>query len=231
MRRAGELRIAALAALLGLAAAGCHHDDCHDCGASPPATPVFFEVEPNDAVEQANHFGVLLPGDYFLIEGRITDTGFDPFDGFAFTAGSELHVDFQLFIDNVAADLDVCLFDPQLGATVDCFATAENPEQGGVDVTVGGLDFHLVVESFAGSSTYGLEIFVDTLFPAARTAQPGAVLAVGASSALDLPGKDARAFDAYANPPSPARLQRTITTEVDVESGLVLEMVTTERLR
>jgi len=229
MRRAGELRTALLAACLALSSAGCH-DHCYECNESSPATPVFFEVEPNDLVEDANYFGVLVPGDHFWIEGRITDNGSDPFDGLAFTAGSELHVDFQLFIDNAAADLDVCLYDPQLGATVDCFATANNPEQGGVDVIVGGLDFHLVVQSFSGSSTYGLEIYVDTLIPAARTAQPGSVLAVGGSTALDLPGKDARSFEAYANPPS-AAVRRTITTEVDLESGLVLETVTTERLR
>ena len=141
-------------------------------GGSVPVTPTVFEVERNDFPDEANHFGVFVPGDSLLIEGRITDSGFDPFDGFAFTAGTPLHLDFQLFIDNVLADFDVCLYDPQLGAVVDCFQTANNPEQGGVDVVTAGLDFHLVVESFVGSGTYGLEIFVDTLVPSLRAGQP-----------------------------------------------------------
>ncbi len=111
MRHARKLRAAALAACLGLSATACHHD-CDGCHQN--VVPVFVESEPNDEAFQANYFGVLLPGDHFLIEGHISDDGFDPFDGFAFTAGGPIHVDFQLFIDNVLADLDACLYDPQL---------------------------------------------------------------------------------------------------------------------
>jgi len=165
-------RIATLALPLTLAL-GCDHcNDCHDSG---PAT--LFESEPNDLPQDADFAGTLFVGQHFFIEGFITDRGSDPFDGFAFTAGEPLHVDFQLFIDNALADLDVCLYDPLLDQTLACFATDQNPEQGGVDVTAGGLDFHLVVESFTGESSYGLEIVV----------LPAVALTAAPSSATDAP--------------------------------------------
>jgi hypothetical protein len=143
-----------------------HHDSGH-------ADIVFQEEERNDDPLTANHFGSLRPGDRFFIDGFVRDDLLgplvDPFDGFAFTAEVPLHVDFQLFIGNPAADLDVCLYDPQLDETLACFATADDPEQGGVDVFAGGLDFHLVVESFVGDSSYSLEVVVLPLF--AVTAQ------------------------------------------------------------
>jgi hypothetical protein len=105
--------------------AGC---DCNDCDNNDPGLPLFQEAEPNDDPVTANDFGILQVGDHFLIQGFVRDDVSDPFDGFAFTAGTALHVDFQLFIDTNTADLDVCLFDPQLDQTVACFATQNNPE-------------------------------------------------------------------------------------------------------
>ena len=154
---AAHAALAGVAALLPLSA--CHDDDDgHDNGNG--GIPVFREQEDNDDPLTANHFGVLHQGEQFIIEGFVRDDLADPFDGFAFTAGSALHVDFELFIDNALADLDVCLYDPQIDQTVACFATEVNPEVGGVDVFAGGLDFHLVVESFAGDATYSLVITV-----------------------------------------------------------------------
>ena len=171
----------ALCAPLFLAAC----DDCDDCDGSGNPVPIFTESERNDSPATADHFGVLLPGDRFFIEGFIQDGGFDPFDGFAFTAGQPLHVDFQLFIDDPLDDLDVCLYDPQLDLTLACFATANNPEQGGVDVDIGGLDFQLVVESFLGDSNYALEIDVQpfTCFTNALTAARGVAAATYRGSA------------------------------------------------
>ena len=133
--------------------------------------PVFVEQERNDEPFNANHFGVIRPGDHFFIDGFVRDDLVDPFDGFAFTAGSPLHVDFQLWSGRAAADLDVCLYDPQLDETLACYATDLNPEIGGVDVSAGGFDFHLVVEAFVGDSSYSLEIVVLPLF--AATADDG----------------------------------------------------------
>ncbi len=225
MRRA--LSLGPIALLVG-AFSACD-DDCDDCDNH---SDVFFESEPNDDPLSADHFGQLLPGDHFFIEGFITDRGTDPFDGFAFTAGQALHVDFQLFTDDFGDDLDVCLYDPQLDQTLACFATANNPELGGVDVTAGGLDFQLVVESFVGESSYALEIVVVPLFaalaqdgPAARAADTPKLVPVGAASAAD---RQPRATSGYARERKAqdalhVELEQWI--EIDRETGVVLEMI------
>ena len=154
-----QVRCASFALLLsfGLFASSCVRSSSSG-GAS--STPVFLEAESNDTEFTANDFGFLRPGERFFIDGFIADDGSDPFDGFLFTAAEPVQVQFALFIDDGFADLDVCAFDPQLGTTVACFQSPTNPERGSVDVLFGGLDFHLVVESFAGASRYSLEIEV-----------------------------------------------------------------------
>jgi len=215
-------------ALLACSVTACSdHDHDGDHGGSIPS---FFEVEPNDDAFTANDFGFLQPGDHFFIEGYITDSGFDPFDGFWFTSTGPIHVDFQLFIDDAFADLDVCLYDPLLDVTIDCYQTSNNPEQGGIDVTGGDIDFHLVVESFVGSSTYGLEIVVLPLAPAltADGSQPGpgaGLQAVKPPGQVEDPERQG-AFRAYG----PA--DRTVIRshfDVDLELGLVIETTTIER--
>jgi len=204
-----------LLALVTLTACGHHHHGS-DGGTG---IPLFFEVERNDDPLTANHFGVLRPGDRFVIEGNVRDDLADPFDGFAFTAGGPLHVDFALSVRN-AADLDVCLYDPQLDETVACFATADNPELGGVDVTAGGLDFHLVVESFAGDATYRLEIAVLSLFARAP-------LVEGESGGLSASGAraehEARAPRDYREPAPASRLVIEQSFDFVPELGLWIE--------
>lgn len=210
-----------LASVLLLSLAACY--DCDDCDDDDSGPPVFQEAEPNDDPLTANHFGILQVGDHFLIEGFVRDDMADLFDGFAFTAASALHVDFQLFIDTSTADLDVCLYDPQLDQTIACFATQTNPEQGGVDVSAGGLDFHLVVESFVGDGPYTLEIVVQPLF-AAAVASDGS-----AASPTGLAGVNARAEHATAaedgyrreEPRSRPALEIEQRFEVDRQSGTV----------
>lgn len=217
MKHSHPLPLVLLAGLLG-----CHrHAYHHDQGSG--ALPTFREVEVNDDPLSANHFGVLRPGDRFLIEGFIRDDGLDPFDGFAFTAGGPIHVDFQLFIDDPRDDLDVCLYDPLLDETLACYATADNPERGGVDVVDGGFDFHLVVESFRGSSTYALEIDVQPLF-AARAAGASEGSAVLGDSRVD-EGRAPAAGDAYRREPAKAT-RAVVDHEILVdESGAVVELV------
>jgi len=208
----------ALLALLGFSFAltACCDDDCDDCDG--PSVPVFFENEPNDLPANANHFGAVFPGDDFIIEGSIRDDLSDPFDGFAFTAGAQLHVDFELFIDG-AADLDVCLYDPQIDETVDCFATSSDPERGGVDVFEAGLDFHLVIESFTGDADYRLVLTVLPLFGREALGVEGAsVRGVGARS--EHPSKVPNGYAERA--PAPQVVLEQVV-EVDLESGLVIE--------
>ena len=235
---------------LALVASAC----VRSSGRSSP-TPVFLETERNDDAFEANYFGVLVPGDRFFIDGFITDKGSDPFDGFAFTSNEPIHVDFRLFTDDPFADLDVCLYDPFLDLTVDCFATPANPEVGGVDVTAGGLDFHLVVESFAGASSYSLEIDVYRLYasdvaplskvaaldsPSVDGSLSSGLRATGSdatgsdetgsdeAAASALKGADPKAFELYrksAEEPADARAVWNETIEVDGETGNVSSTV------
>jgi hypothetical protein len=126
-----------------------------------------YESEPNDYAFNADHFGVVYPGDFLSIGGRITDSGSDPFDGFAFTAGAPMTVTFELWIDAPAADLDVSIWDPQLGGFIATFESPFDPETGAFDVLGGGLDFHIVIDSFVGTSSYTLDVDCRPLYSAA----------------------------------------------------------------
>jgi hypothetical protein len=205
----------AVLALFALASACSHHD--HD-GFEP--VPAFLESERNDAPFEANHFGLLHPGERFFIDGFVRDDGFDPFDGFAFTAAEPIHVDFQLHHGSASADLDVCLYDPLLDETLACWATTERPERGGVDVFAGGLDFHLVVESFAGDSSYSLELVVYAL-AAAPLSAGGSGLAGTDAAAERAPA----AVQRYKKPAPEPVLHLEHVLEFDPETGFLFERV------
>lgn len=242
-RRALLLATPALALI-----AACHSN--HEPGpVFVPAT--YLESEVNDIAPLADYFGVLYPGDFFYIEGDITDipydpfdpwNGHDPFDGFAFTAGQPIHVQFRLFIDHPSADLDVILYDPQIDLDVAYFATGYNPEVGAVDVFSGGLDFHLVVESWVGSSGYTMEIEVFPLYPleneeGGETSAEIPLATISAESAID-PAKTADAatrLEAYREQEADETpLLEITTTEVDpfteVETQTELETKTSHML-
>ena len=158
---------------LPLLVLGAFGSACHE---THRTVPVYQELESNDIPATANHLGVLQSGDRLLIEGVIGNPFLD-IDGFSFVSGSAIHVDFQLFADR---DLDVCLYDPEIDNTVACFATANHPEQGGVDVFGGGLEFHLIVEACIErgcfplpGTPYTLELTVQPLFLATPTPETG----------------------------------------------------------
>ena len=142
----------------------------------------FAESEPNDFACCPDDFGFLAAGDFLSIKGSITDSGFDPFDGFAFTAFEPITVDLRLFALNPAADLDICIYDPQLGIFIDCFESPFDPELGTVHVLFPGTVFHVVVNSFLGSSAYTLEVDVFPLSLA--SAAPPAAAATGSGAVL-----------------------------------------------
>lgn len=202
---------------LALGAAACHETHHH---APPPPPPVysFVELEPNNIAPSANYLGSIAIGETFFVRGFIDDSGFDPFDGFAFTAAQPLEVELHLWIDDPYADLDVCYFNPYSGLIEACFATASNPEAGWLALQ-GGTDFHLVVSSYFGDSSYTLELVGRPLgyAPAAAPAPvtPGAPGASERSAAF-------RAYAASAGPepatePLPSVRGRMIL--FDLESG------------
>ena len=208
--------------------AGCY-DDCDDCD-DDPGLPLFQEAEPNDDPVTANHFGVLQVGDHFLIQGFVRDDLADPFDGLAFTAATALHVDFQLFIDTNIADFDVCLYDPQLDQTVACFATQNDPEQGGVDISAGNLDFHLVVESFVGDGPYTMEINVQPLFIAATASELAATPQAGVAGVNARAERTPAAQSGYLREkPERPVVEIEQSFEIDRESGMVLGIMHVRR--
>ncbi|MAB80069.1 MAG: hypothetical protein CMJ89_12020 [Planctomycetes bacterium] len=184
----------------------------------PACTPykervqVFQELESNDTPADANHFGTLRDGDRMVIEGVIGDPFLD-IDGFSFTSDSPIHVDFQLF---APTDLDVCLYDPAIDTTIACFATADRPEQGGVDVLGSGFDFHLTVEAciepgcFPQFGTpYSLELTVQPLFlasdaPDTSVEPEGGALTETATDLPNLVGVDARRDERRTQDPAAA---------------------------
>jgi len=189
----------ALVLLLAAAtAAGCEHRVVHHA-----PIPTYREVERNDFDFEANHFGWLAPGDRLSIEGRIDDSGFDPFDGFAFRAAGPLYVEFRLHAFDPFADLDLCVYDPQILDVVGCFATASDPEEGAVEILAGGLDFHLVVESFVGASGYRLDVRAFSLYADAPASGSGAP----AGPALRAVATAAEAADEAADRGSAERLR------------------------
>jgi len=196
---------------LAFALAACH--DHHE--EEVVVVPVLGEFERNDTPQQANHLGLLYPGQRFFVDGFVRDDDFDPFDGFAFTASEPIHVDFQLHHGSSVADLDVCLYDPFLDETLACWATTDRPERGGVDVFAGGADFHLVVESFSGDSSYSLELVVYPLY----------ALSAGPARLAGVEGRAERAPAAqerYRQPaPRPALVIEQVI-ELDPLTGLLL---------
>jgi hypothetical protein len=132
----------------------CFVRDCPGCGAGGP--PTFFEHEPNDQASMANWIGGIEAHDKLEIRGSITHFGPDFFDGFAFVAEQPIDVQVTLIADDPSADLDFCVFDPILNDYVACFETPNQPETGLFSVLEAGREFHLVVDSFSGASSYSL---------------------------------------------------------------------------
>ncbi len=142
--------LVAFSSLLG----GCYvEDDCFDC-----RTPFLTEQEPNDSAATADWIGPVGPGDQLSILGHVTYWGPDIYDGFAFYTAAPCDIELALWTDDPFADLDVCVYDPDLGQFVFCFETADDPETGIFTIGEAGKPFHLVVTSFAGASTYTLEV-------------------------------------------------------------------------
>ena len=232
-RRPSPLRLLLLSACSVPIAAACKDHGSSEVTVVTETIPAYLESEPNDDETSANDFGVLYPGDLFVIEGHSTDDGSDPFDGFSFVAGGPLHVDFRLFDPPYSADLDVWLYDPQLGEVVGYFETENHPESGGVDVVQAGLEFHLLVTSYWGRGDYELELEVSTLAPAALAAgaapgigpSRGSVLASGATP-IAAPAQRPRrlAPEDYRSAPT-SRPLASVTWSHDEEGGLSVLVV------
>lgn len=163
-------------------------------------TLVWYEDEPNNAVEDANWFGTLYPGDEIFIDGSISDPCCDPFDGFAFVSSGPLLVEFYLAIDNPSADLDVCIYDAYEDDITLCFESEGTLyEEGVFEVLYDASEFHFVVSTYDFPSNYRLEIYTYPLY--AATPAPEQPLEL---EALTAPLRS-RAPEAPASPKAPSR--------------------------
>ena len=146
-------------AIVGLcvATAACHKSSRRHHGGGGASVFSFVEVEPNNLAFDANYLGTLAIGETLIVRGFIEDTPFDPFDGFAVTALEPMDVEFYLTSDDPFTDLDLCYYNPYSAQTEACWETSFNPEAGLLAMN-GGEDFHLVVASYLGASSYTLEI-------------------------------------------------------------------------
>jgi len=193
-----------------------------------------YEVEPNDQPSQANWIGTLLPGDTLAVQGRIDELGPDLLDGFAMRSGAPIHVQFALWAAQPGADLDVCLYDPDLGEYIACWETSAQPETGAFTIYGAGKNVHLVVSSYLGDSAYRLEVRVyDTC--CMDTLAPGDIVADGILAAHRA-GTAAR-WARYGEQPAlePAQARRLVlpgeVLEIDLESGAILRQPALIELR
>lgn len=153
--------------LLGcLALAGCTGETVVVAGGGGGGS-VFFEHEPNDDAWNADFVGGLRVGDAVAIRGHVTDSAWDPFDGFAFEIEEPLVITLELDADSPFADLDVCVYDPVSDVFVACFEGPHDPEVASVAIGLPAA-MHLVVSSWSGASDYTLWVQAEPLgIPAA----------------------------------------------------------------
>lgn len=201
------LSLAALPLLPGCFLHVVHHDD----------DPVYAEVEPNDSAVTAPFYGGLRPGDGFSIEGHVQEQGFDLYDGAAVRADAPIELVFDLVSHAAFSDLDVCVYDPELGQFVVCADGPSDPEHGSVIVLEAGKVLHLVVTSAAGDAPYTLSVHARTaVFPLTAAARAG--------DAGD-PAKDAKRAG-YARVDAPARpIERVLEARVyDLDTGRAMDV-------
>ncbi len=158
-----------LSLCLALPLAACSpHDHDHDGSVvigGGGGGPV-HEVEPNDHAWNANSLGSVQVGDSLQILGHITECCPDEYDGFAFYAIEPVSVHITLFEDNPLADLDFAIYIPAIDDFVAAYETDNHPEFGIFDQGGPG-EFHVVINSWTGDSSYTLQVDVQPLIPAA----------------------------------------------------------------
>jgi hypothetical protein len=215
LSRTRVLRPFALAS--ALASVACHGTT--EVVVTKPTVPVYLEVEQNDDAFSANDFGLLAAGMELGIEGSVRDDGYDPQDGFAFTAYGAVAVDFTLTADCPCADLDVWVYDPIADAFVGAFDSPYDPEQG--HLTVFGQPFHLVVVSASGDARYRLDVHASPVY--AATEGGGEALVLNRAEAeASTPSQLARAPAEYlrrARRTGPAALSEVFV--IDPTRGVV----------
>tara|TARA_R110002126_G_scaffold10067_3_gene45041 strand:- start:42 stop:806 length:765 start_codon:yes stop_codon:yes gene_type:complete len=151
------LGLAALA-LTGLV--GCRHG--HNVGhvvGHPTGPLVLAEVEPNDSPFDATFSDELDATTHLVIDGYVQRApGFDVQDHHPFLALEPMIVEFYLAGDGQLADLDLSVWDDDLGTYVLTYQSPFDPEKGAFTVLSSGTLFQLAVTSPFEDAYYTLEI-------------------------------------------------------------------------
>lgn len=144
--------------VLGLSSASCYQRSYRDPVVVLPPPYDLWEIEPNDQAAFPDAIGPLAVGESLIIGGHLTEHGPDFFDGFAFQSVEPCDIQFSLVALDAAADLDLCVWDPEAGQFAFCFENAGHIESGVFSVPSGLSDFHLVLSSYDGASEYRLRV-------------------------------------------------------------------------
>lgn len=137
--------------------AGCTggSDHAHHQGYTPP---VFVELEPNDSPWHPDFLGGVNVLSHFLVEGYVEAIGFDTVDHFEIVADEPVAIEFTLTGEYLTSDLDLCLFDPDLGVIVASWEDPWSVERGHFTIDYPGKRVVLVVEAWLEDAPYTLEI-------------------------------------------------------------------------
>lgn len=195
---------------------------CGSSGTDYVSTPSsgggpLYEIEPNDDVEHADYLGEIRPGDFIAIEGHIrqccgssSNCCLDEYDGFAVYALEPVSVVLTLTEYTAGTDLDFAIFLPEINSVVEAFETDNHPEVGVFNFQGPG-EFHVVINSYMGDSSYLLEFDVQPLFAAgADTEGP---LALGAESTTSEFTRER--YARYASVEPSARIEPLFQAEED----------------
>jgi len=179
---------------LALALTGCggavHH--------RTSGPPVYLEQEPNGSADNPDYIGWVGPGSFLRIEGHVEAFGPDQLDGFRFRTTQPMTLHVVVYADAAAADIDLCVYDPDFDSYIACFDSPFSPEEGSFSVLEGDKAFDLVVETFVSATYYTIEVRGHPLELASveGDAGPGASAIVGPAGgpagATPVPGKESR---------------------------------------
>ena len=143
---------------LTLTVAGCGGGGPTYVGGGYQGPPVFDELEPNDSPYEPDYLGGVDILSHFIVEGHVEAIGWDLVDHFELVADEPVGIEFYLHGDHPAADLDLCLWDPDIGQVVACYDGPWNPEEGFFTIDYPGKRVVLIVEAWAVDTTYSLEL-------------------------------------------------------------------------
>jgi serine protease len=198
---------------------------------TPP--DVVLEAEPNDDMTQAQYVRPLIAGQSIKVLGHTSNSGNDPYDGFAFDAPVTPITVTATLQHDPAVDFDFFLFDPIAQTVLATYAAPTPPEVG--TFTIAG-PFHLVVYSYSGEDAYTLDVDVAGGGSSLAATAPSDARHLGplfpdrtieARGALDAGGKAFERF--FVTVPYDALVEPVLAAPAGAHFEVVLRDVTLDR--